>query len=232
MPDPTAGITAAFEVCAALEKRERSGQGCHLDVSLWEATAVFSVEAWMDFAMNRKEPVRQGNRDPWMAPHGCFPTRGEDTWISIVCASDEQWRALCALAVPDLADAPRFGHLEGRKQHEGALEAELRAATRNHDRWELTRALQARGIAAFPSMTTADIAKDPHLEARGFLERLPHPEVGARVHTGIPYRLRRRPNGVRAPAPQLGADTESVLGEILGCSAADIEAMRQAKVLY
>jgi crotonobetainyl-CoA:carnitine CoA-transferase CaiB-like acyl-CoA transferase len=232
MPDPTAGITAAFEVCAALEERERSGRGCHLDVSLWEATAVFSIEAWMDFAMNRKEPVRQGNRDPWMAPHGCFPTRGEDAWISIACASDEQWRALCAIAAPDLADDERFRHLEGRKQHEDALETELSAATREHDRWELTRALQARGIAAFPSMTAADIATDPHLEARGFLERMPHPEVGARVHTGIPYRLRRRPNGVRAPAPQLGADTESVLGEILGCSAADIQALRQAKVLY
>jgi crotonobetainyl-CoA:carnitine CoA-transferase CaiB-like acyl-CoA transferase len=231
MPDPTAGITAAFEICAALEKRERSGRGCHLDVSLWEATAVFSIEAWMDFAMNGKEPLRQGNRDPWMAPHGCFPTRGEDTWISIACASDEQWRALCAIVAPDLADDARFHRLEGRKRHEDALEAALAAATRAHDRWELTRSLQARGVAAFPSMTTADIATDPHLEARGFLERLPHPEVGARVHAGIPYRLRRRPNGVRAAAPRLGADTESVLGEVLGCSAADIQALRDAKVL-
>jgi len=232
MPDPTAGITAAFEVCAALEKRERSGQGCHLDVSLWEATAAFSIEAWMGFAMNGEEPVRQGNRDPLMAPHGCFPARGEDTWISIACASDEQWRALCEIVAPDLADDERFRRLEGRKQHEDALAAELSASTRNCDRWELTRALQDRGVAAFPSMTTADIATDPHLEARGFLERLPHPEVGARVHAGIPYRLRRRPNGVRAPAPRLGADTETVLAEVLGYSATDIQALRHTKVLY
>ncbi|MGH0031896.1 MAG: CaiB/BaiF CoA transferase family protein [Myxococcota bacterium] len=232
MPDPTAGITAAFAVCAALARRDATGRGSHLDVSLWEATAVFSIEAWMDHVMNGAEPERQGNRDPWMSPHGCFPARGDDRWISIACSDDAAFAALCDVLDPALAQDPRFADLAGRKQHEDALEAALSERTREHDRWDLTERLQARDVAAFPALTAEDIAHDPHLEARGFLERLPHPVVGARVHTGIPHRLRNRPNGVRSPAPCLGADTEEVLGRVLGLSTDEVHSLRDAKVLY
>jgi len=232
MPDPTAGITMAFEVCAALEKRRESGRGDHLDVSLWEATAVFSVEAWMDHVMNGAEPTPQGSRDLAMSPHGFFPTRGEDDWISIACESDEQWRALSDELAPELGDDPRFRLLSDRKRNESELEEELAARTRDRERWELTRALQARGVSAFPAMTSADVLSDPHLEARGFLEEKPHPEVGMRKHTGIPYSLGRRPNGVRKAAPVLGADTNAVLSEVLGYSADEIRALRDSKVLY
>jgi benzylsuccinate CoA-transferase BbsF subunit len=232
MPDPTAGITMAFEICAALEKRRESGRGDHLDVSLWEATAVFSVEAWMDHVMNGAEPTPNGSRDLAMSPHGFFPTRGEDDWISIACASDEQWQALSEELAPELGDDPRFRLFLDRKRNESELEEELAGRTRDRERWELSRALQARGIAAFPAMTSADLLSDPHLEARGFLVTKVHPEVGTRKHTGIPYSLRRRPNGVRKAAPVLGADTDAVLSEVLGYSADEIRALSESKVLY
>lgn len=232
MPDPNAGITAAFEICAALEARKKTGHGEHLDVSLWEATAAFSIEGWMAFAMNGTEPTRQGNRDPWMSPHGCFPTRGDDEWISIACASDEAWRELCEVIAPDLKSEARFDSLADRKGNEDALEKALALRTQEHDRWELTRALQARGIAAFPAQTPKDLVEDPHLNARGFFERLPHPEVGVRTHAGIPYRLDRRANGVRSAAPVLGADTEAVISEVLGLSNEEILALRESKVLF
>ena len=232
MPDPTAGITMAFEVCAALEKRRESGRGDHLDISLWEATAVFSVEAWMDFIMNAAEPTPQGSRDLAMSPHGFFPTRGEDDWISIACRSDEEWQGLSDELAPELGKDPRFRLFSDRKKNETELEEEMASRTRERERWELTRALQARGIAAFPALTSADLLNDPHLEARGFLEALPHPEVGARKHTGIPYSLERRPSGVRKAAPVLGADTDAVLANVLGYSADEIQALRDSKVLY
>ncbi|MCP4035503.1 MAG: CoA transferase, partial [bacterium] len=161
MPDPTAGITAAFEICTALEQCSRTGRGKHLDVSLWEATAAFSVEAWMAFAMNGTEPTRQGNRDPWMSPHGCFPTRGDDEWISIACASDEAWCALSEELAPELASDSRFATLADRKSNEDPLEEELSVHTQQRERWELTRALQERGIAAFPALTPRDVTLDP-----------------------------------------------------------------------
>ena len=232
MPDPTAGITAAFEVCAALAKRETTGRGVHLDVSLWEATAVFSIDAWMDFAMNGRQPTRQGNREARMAPSGCFPTRGDDTWISIACPDEASWQAVARELDPGLLDDARFADLASRKRHEDALEARIAECTRARDRWELTRVLQEAGVPAFPAMTPEDLVDDAHLNGQGFFERLPHPHVGERTHAGIPYRLRQRPNGVRAPAPTLGADTEAVLGRVLGMTTDQVRALREDKVLY
>ncbi|MEM7080321.1 MAG: CoA transferase [Pseudomonadota bacterium] len=209
MPDPTAGITAALGIVAALHQRQQTGRGDHLDITLWEATGVLNAQGWMHYQMTGSEPERIGNRDPDMAPHCVFPTAGEDCWISIACRDDADWLALAGVIEPSLADEDRFADLAGRKQHEAELEALICAWSNSRDRWEITRTLQALGIPAFPTMTTEDIVHDEHLAARGFIERLEHPEVGARAHAGIPWQLRQRACRVRRPAPCLGADTRT-----------------------
>jgi len=235
MPDPTAGITAALGVVQALEKRDRTGKGDHLDVSLWEATGALSIEAWMDYALNSTQPERMGNRDPQMSPHGCFACAGEDQWVSIACASDEQWRSLAQLMDKemnsDIVSDERYATLSSRKANEDALESLVGAWTLDQDRWAVTHRLQALGIATMPTLTCEDIVNDAHLNARGFIERLNHPEVGARAHSGIPWRLHNRPNGVQRPAPCLGADTDFLLSEVLGLSELEIEKLRDADVL-
>ena len=231
IPDPTAGMTAAWAVVSALDQRERTGVGDHLDISLWEATGVLALEAWMQYAFDGTQPDRMGNRDPWMAPHGCFACRGDDEWVSIVCSGDVQWSKLAALIDPALENDDRFLTLDARKSNEDALEEIVAEWTAGKDRWEVTWLLQAQGVAAFPSFTTEDIVSDPHLNSRGFIERLLHPEVGRRAHVGIPWRHDRRPNGVRAPAPCLGADTDTLLSEVLGYDAARIKELRDGGVL-
>jgi len=91
--------------------------------------------------------------------------------------------------------------------------------------------LQQHGIAAMPTFTTADLVNDPHLNERGFIERLEHPEVGVRAHTGIPWRLRNRSNGVERPAPCLGADSQEMLEQVLGYPAETIRALEADQVL-
>ena len=222
MPDPNAGITAAYAVVSALARRDASGVGDHLDISLVEASAAFGLEAWMQHALNGTQPARAGNRDPFMSPHGCFPCQGEDEWVAIACANDDEWRRLAGLIDASLLDDARFATCEARKTNEDALESIVSVWTRRRDRWRVTAQLQGVGIAAFPSFTCRDIVEDPHLNARGYIERLAHPKVGARAHTGIPWRLLRRPNGVRNPAPCLGADTHELLRDVLGMSESEI----------
>ncbi|MYD99530.1 MAG: CoA transferase [Gammaproteobacteria bacterium] len=231
MPDPNAGITAALAIVSALERLEATGAGDHLDVTLFESSAAYGMEAWMEYAFNGSQPERNGNRDPYMAPHGCFPCAGEDAWVAIACAGDDEWRTLAALIEPGLADDPRFESLESRKANEGALEEIVAGWTTDRDRWQVATMLQSSGVAAFPTFTCEDIVDDPHLNARGYIEHLPHPVVGTKAHTGIPWRLARRPNGVRCPAPCLGADTDDTLRNILGYDAARIAALRAADVL-
>lgn len=229
--DPTAGITAAAAVCAALVSRAETGRGQHIDCSLWESTAALVAEGFMEWDMNGQELPRMGNRDPWMSPHGVYPCAGEDAWVSIACATEEEWRALCAVVSPQLESDPRFATATLRKQNEDALEDLLAQWTSSRDRWEVTKRLQAVSVAAFPTMTPEDLAHDPHLEARGFSERLPHPEIGPRQHGGIPWRLSTGPNGVRAPAPCIGAHTEEIFGGLLGFSDEELARMVEEDIL-
>jgi crotonobetainyl-CoA:carnitine CoA-transferase CaiB-like acyl-CoA transferase len=231
MPDPTAGLTAALGVIEALARRDASGVGDHIDVSLWEATAVQGLAAWTTWQLTGAQPQRIGNRDPDMAPHGCYRCLADDEWVTIVCRNDGEWQRLAAHVDPALADDARFRTVAGRKQHEDALDALIERWTANVGRWVVTRDLQALGIPAFPSLSTRDVVDDPHLNARGFIERRLHPEVGVRPHTGIPWRLERRPNGVRGPAPCLGADTDAVLREVLGFDQEQIARLRSAGTL-
>ncbi len=230
--DPTAGITAAVAICAALVARTHTGRGQHIDVSLWEATTAIVAEGWMEYAMNGAEPARIGNRDPWMSPHACFRCAGEERWVTIACANEAEWSALAGVIAPELVQDPRFRSARDRKANEDELEERITSWTRVRDPWEITRALQGVGVAAFPSMSPEDLVGDPHLQVRDFFARLEHPEVGVRTHAGIPWRLAFGPNGVRSPAPVLGEHTDEILRDVLGYSSDEIERMAAEKIVY
>ena len=226
MPDPTAGITAAWEIVAAITRRDQSGMGDHLDVSLWEATAVLNMEAWMQYALTGTEPKRQGNGSQTMCPHGIFPCLSnddEESWIAIACQSDAQWQKLAPCLSEDLLADQRFTAFKTRKQNEHLLNEAISVWTATQDRSALAYHLQSIGIAAYAVMTTKDIVDNRQLGARSFIERLDHPEVGRRAHTGIPWRFRHRKNGVQKPAPCLGADTVSCLRTLLAMDDVQIE---------
>lgn len=231
MPDPTAGVTTALAIVSALEYREQTGVGDHLDIGLWECTQVLTAEGWMEYVFNGSQPEPNGNRDPWMAPHGCFPCSGDDEWVSIACADEAGWRALGDIIDSSLVEDERFNCLANRKDNEDELEKIVATWTRKRDRWDITRELQAAGIAAFPSFSCKDIVEDTHMNERGYIERLDHPEVGRMAHVGIPWRLQRRANGVRMPAPCLGADTQTLLTDVLGYDTTKIESLRSDEVL-
>ena len=231
--DPNGGLNAAVAITAAVIAKKRTGQGQYIDVSLWESMAVLVFEGWMDYAMNQRQPQRIGNRDPLMAPHNCFRCAGQDEWVSIACGTDGEWRALCqTIGRPELADDARFQTAAARKANEDALEELLTAWTQDQDKWQVTKTLQAARVAAFPSMTSKDLAEDPHLNARGFFARLEHPEVGVRAHTAMPWRLNNAPNGVRTPAPLIGNDTDYVMRDLLGYTAQEVAELKDAEVLY
>ena len=124
------------------------------------------------------------------------------------------------------------GTLADRKAHEDELEAIISAWTTTQGKWDVTRTLQAARVAAFPSMNSKDLAEDAHLNERGFFSRLQHTEVGVQTHTGIPWLLTNAPNGVRSPAPLLGADTDTVMKELLGFSSETIARLKEEQIIY
>ena len=167
-----------------------------------------------------------------MVPHECYRAAGDDNWVSIAVGTEEEWRALChVMGNPTLADDPRFNTNVLRKQNEDALDDIVTAWTKQRDRWEITRMLQAAGVAAFPAMSNKDLAEDAHLLERGFLVEPEHPEIGRRKHAGIPWKMSETPCAVRSAAPTRGADTEEVLRSLLGYTTDKIEQLRKAGTL-
>jgi benzylsuccinate CoA-transferase BbsF subunit len=232
-PDPNAGIFGAFAIMAALTHRALTGEGQFIDQSQLETALVLMPEGLLQYNLAKHEPERHGNHDPVMSPHECFKASGDDEkWVSIAVGTEAEWQAFCgAIGQPQLAGDARFKTAALRKQNEAALDQIVTAWTSARDRWESTRILQAAGVAAFPSMGNKDLAEDEHLAERGYLVQLEHPEVGKRIHAGIPWKMSGTPCEVRKPAPLRGADTEDVLKSLLGFTLDRIEQLRKLEVL-
>ncbi len=230
--DPNGGIHATFAVMSALLHREKTGQGQYIDLSQWEAAIMLLPEAVMDYSMNGTQPERMGNRDPHMAPHGVFRSKGDDRWVSLSVRDEAEWQRLGAvMGQPELSSDARFASLAARKENEAALEEIVTAWTQERTADEATQALQKVGIPAYPSLDALDMINNPHVGARDYFVELEHPEVGTRRHMGIPWTMSRTPCEIRRPAPCLGQDTEAVLTDIVGLSQSEIAALRAKDIL-
>ncbi len=230
--DPTGGVHGAFAVLAALLHRARTGEGQYVDLSQWETSIAVLGEGVLAQTMNGAAPARDGNRDPHMAPHGIFPAEGEDRWVAIAIEDDAAWRRFATvIGRPEIATDPRFATLVARKTHEDEVEAIVAEWTAQRTPEAVTEALQGAGIPAFMSARSNDLAEDPHLRERGYFVERDHPEVGRRIHAGIPWRMTTNQSAVRAAAPCLGADTDQVLRDVCAYDDAAIARLRAAGVL-
>ena len=215
--DPNGGLHAAFAILAALNERERSGRGQYIDVSQLEAMVSLLGGQLVAMQLGDDFGKPMGNRDHFMAPHGVYPTAGEDQWIAIACESDEAWaRLVDALGQPEWASTAQLRSVQGRLAGQEALDRALADWTRSRDRWETANLLQAAGIAAAPLLTSEDRVSDEHLASREAFAVVDHPAVGAEFIYGVPWKLSRTPGAVRTGAPLLGEHTADVLQEYLG----------------
>ena len=231
--DPNGGVHAAIAITASLLARDLHGEsGQVIDVSMWEAMICTAFEGWVNHTLGGEPSRPMGNRDPEAAPCNVYRCRGDDAWVAISAGSAGEWTALCdAIGRPGLATEPRFESPAGRKADEDEIDRIIAAWCRDRDRWTAAEALQAAGVPAFPSLSSADLRSDPHLAARGAFHRFPHPEVGERWHLRAPWRWNRRPNGTGRRAPCLGEHTDEVMREVLGLSEGEIGGLRVQGVI-
>jgi crotonobetainyl-CoA:carnitine CoA-transferase CaiB-like acyl-CoA transferase len=215
--DSVAGLTAALGAVMALRHRERTGRGQQVEVPQIEAFAPMMATELLDFAMNGRlvEPMANDHRSH--APHNAYPCRGDDRWIAIDVATDAQWRSLCTvLAAGTMAADERFAETGARWRHRRELDAALGALTRERDRDELWRALQAAGVTAGPVQDDADAFDCEHLRSRGFFEPITREDMGTRDYPGRPFGMTDTPVPARSAPPRIGEHNEYVYRELLG----------------
>jgi crotonobetainyl-CoA:carnitine CoA-transferase CaiB-like acyl-CoA transferase len=209
--------------------RDMTGAGQYVEVPQVEAAMHFIGEHILHAMATGVDPVPQGNRVSWAAPHDTFPARGDDQWIAIAVTDDAAWRALCAaIGAPDLAADPRFATLPDRLRHQDELIGPIAAWTRPRDKHEAARILQRAGVMAAPVQDAKDVVNSAYLAERGYFRELDHIEAGRHRHSGLPFHLSLTPGGMERAAPCLGQHTHMILREILRLPEAEIERLERA----
>jgi benzylsuccinate CoA-transferase BbsF subunit len=221
---PVAGYTdvilprfAATMILAALNYRRRTGKGQCIDLSQFESTQMLLAPVLLDYTVNGRIAVRQGNASPTAVPHNAYPCQGEDRWCVMSVNSDDEWKSLCkVIGRGDLVDAEGFATANERKQHESEIDRLIRTWTREQKAERVAEILQNAGIPAGVVQNAADLIADPQLE-RSFWT-LNHAVMGPTVHLGQAFTFEKSGGDLCTPAPCLGQDTEYVCREILGLS--------------
>ncbi len=224
--DAIAGVLGAFAVTSALRYRDRTGKGQQIEMPLAEAFLPILGEWILDYTLNGRVAASQGNRHGSHSPHGAYPAAGDDQWIAIDVATDEEFTALTrVLEAPALTDDDRFSSSESRHEHRHELDAALGEYTKSWDKFELFHALQAARVIAGPVMSELDALASPQLEARQWFKELTQQGVGTHKHPGILFKMEDTPNELRTPPPLLGEHNEEVYLDLLGYSRAEYEAL-------
>jgi crotonobetainyl-CoA:carnitine CoA-transferase CaiB-like acyl-CoA transferase len=126
----------------------------------------------------------------------------------------------------------RFATMLGRFHDQAALDELVGSFVRTRGAEELTVALQAAGVSAYPVQNCMDLHRDENLEEFGFWQWLDHKEMGPSPYEGLEHRMSRTPGALRWPAPVLGQHSDELLREILGITPAEIEQLKREKVVY
>jgi crotonobetainyl-CoA:carnitine CoA-transferase CaiB-like acyl-CoA transferase len=232
LSDPNASLHGAVAVLAALNERERSGRGQHIDLSQLESLVSLLGGHLMASQLGGDVGAPIGNQDHHFAPHGVYRTSGDDSWIAIACESDTSWHALRALmGDPPWAREPRYASESGRLAARVELDAHIETWTKTQERWDLAERAQAAGITAAPLLDTAERFADDHLQSRDLYVGVDHPVMGAELIYGIPWKLGRTPGVVVSAAPLLGQHTDEILRGVLGLDEAAVTGLRDAGVL-
>ncbi len=224
--DVTAPMFATVAVLAALEHRERTGDGQHLDISQIEPMVHVIADLYA-----RGGDEKPANDDPVMTPHGIYPVAGDDRWLAIALEHEDRWPALCAaLGDPALASDARFADASARRANSDELDQRIAALTRSREADELWECLAAAGIAAAPALDGKSIVESEELAASGHFVRLDHPVLGVSAMPGPPMRFSQTPPDIRR-SPCLGEHNHAVFVEMLGMDPAEVAGLQERGAL-
>ncbi|SPA40812.1 putative Formyl-CoA transferase; caiB/baiF CoA-transferase family [Cupriavidus taiwanensis] len=229
--DMFTGMYSAQAVLAALYDRQRTGQGRHVEMALYDCGLMITAYYGLEALLMGEDPPKYGNAHPSIVPYGVFDAA--DGPLVITVGNNAQFQRFCTEVIerPDLAADERFATNTGRSANRQALLPELRAELARRPRELLLARLSAAGIPCGEVLGLLEALRSRRSAEAGLLAELPNPETGRVEVLAPPYRLDGERLPVRAAPPLLSQDTERVLGDLLGMDAGQVAALKAAGVV-
>jgi formyl-CoA transferase len=237
LPGPTTGdagtgVQLALAITAAYVQKQQTGEGQLIEISMQEAMTYFMRTRIANGAdWGRTAAPRLGNGTT--APVNLYPCTpfGPNDYAYIMVVTTRMWDTLCvAIERPELAVDPRFESGTLRRDNSDALFEEIAQWTRQHTKYEVMRILGEAGVPCSANIDTHDLFEDKHLNERGFVHTLDHPEHGEIRLLGWAPRLSKSQVPLRR-APLMGEHSDEVLRADLGLSDDELAELRESATL-
>lgn len=228
--DVLTGLYAAVAVLACLQARTQSGHGYCIDLALLDCATAAQVNVAQAYLTSGQLPPRQGNAHLQIVPYQLFATA--DSWLVLAVGNDGQWQNFCSAAGrADLAADERYTTNVLRVKNRDSLVpiVEKVMASRTTNEWE--QALRAAGVPHAPVWTYAELFADAQAQERGLKVTVRDPAGRDVDLVGTPFHIAGATLPPPTMPPDMSADTESILKELLGKKADEINALRQAGVI-
>lgn len=228
--DLLTGLYATISILAALNHRNQTGQGQHIDCSLLDTQVALLVNQASNYLNGGMIPHRLGNEHPTIVPYQDFSCADGDVLVAL--GNDRQFRAFCELVgKPELAEDPRFISNGARNANRTALQNELRTALKTWKSADLIAAMETAKLPGGRINEIPEILADPHITARGLLHNMTRSDGTEVKVLGFPAKLSETPADYRRAPPRSGEDTVSVLRHVLGIEDEEIRRLLASRVI-
>jgi crotonobetainyl-CoA:carnitine CoA-transferase CaiB-like acyl-CoA transferase len=225
--DMSTGYAAALAMMCALWRARRDGEGCDVDVSLFETA--FNLDMYVStWHLSRGwEPIRTRNSShPSIVPFGNFPTA--DGWVVIACAKQKFFESLVhAIGVEWMLEDERYATMAARLENRDECTAELEKALSTNTTAHWVTVLAEADVPSGPIYSIAEAAADPQTIARDLIAETEHPVLGTVRQIRSPLRMPGAAEELK-PAPKRGEHTRQVLTELAGMDESEINALAEA----
>ncbi|MDZ4192964.1 MAG: CaiB/BaiF CoA-transferase family protein, partial [Pseudomonas sp.] len=200
LTDILTGLYATVGVLAALNQREQSGVGQHIDVALLDVQVACLANQAMNYLATGVSPKRLGNAHPNIVPYQDFPSADGNFILAV--GNDGQFRKFCEVAgIANLADDPRFVTNKARVAHRAELIPLLRQATVFKTTAQWIEQLEKAGVPCGPINDLQQVFADPQVQARGLRLDLPNALGSSTPQVASPLRLSATPVAYRSAPP-------------------------------